>query len=101
MIMSAIGNVIVTLRSEVNSDQRSGRKANIYGEGERALVLNKRAPWVQELVFRNQDLHYVYLNSTFFLYFVPDAEVNCLGDEWKVLMVFLPFFGKEKKKICK
>ena len=44
MIMSAIGNVIVTLRSEVNSDQRSGRKANIYGEGERALVLNKRAP---------------------------------------------------------
>lgn len=33
MIMTAIGNVIVTLRSEVNSDQRSGRKANIYGEG--------------------------------------------------------------------
>lgn len=54
--MTAIGNVIVTLRSEVNSDQRSGRKANIYGEGERALVLNKRSPRVQELVLRNQDL---------------------------------------------
>lgn len=76
MIMTAIGNVIVTLRSEVNSDQRSGRKANIYGEGKRAPGLNKRFPCVQESVFRNQDLHCIYLNSTFFLYFVPDAEVN-------------------------
>jgi len=42
--MTATGNVIVTLRSEVDSDQRSGRKANIYGEGERSLVLNKRSP---------------------------------------------------------
>ena len=44
MLMTATGNVIVTLRSEVNSDQRSGRETNIYGEGERSLVLNKRSP---------------------------------------------------------
>ena len=39
--MTAIGNIIVPLRNEVNSDQLSGKKENIYGEGERSLVLNK------------------------------------------------------------
>lgn len=94
--MIAIGNVIVVLRNEVNSDQLSGRIENIYGEGERSLVLNKSSLWGQELVFENQGLQCVRINGTFFYYFVPDAEMNWIGDEWKVLMVFLPFLWEGK-----
>ena len=60
---------------------RDQEEKQIYMEKERALGLNERPPCVQESVFRSQDLHCVYLSSTFFLYFVPDAEVNRLGDE--------------------